>query len=81
MKSIASLFAIVGGAILAAPSFGQQVPSATKAAEVTAAATGVQMHPEYAKAIGRMAYIWGWPMVNQMNRRSRHHTGSAPGTA
>ena len=26
------------------------------------------MHPGYAKAIGRMAYIWGWPMVNQFNR-------------
>jgi hypothetical protein len=29
----------------------------------------MEMHPEYAKAIGRLAYIWGWPMVNQHNRR------------
>ena len=26
------------------------------------------MQPEYAKAVGRMAYIWGWPMANQLNR-------------
>lgn len=34
----------------------------------TQAALGVQMHPEYAKVIGRMAYLWGWPMVNMLNR-------------
>jgi hypothetical protein len=28
------------------------------------------MYPEYAKAIGRAAYIWGWPMVNMINRRA-----------
>ncbi|MBN3760637.1 DUF1254 domain-containing protein [Burkholderia sp. Ac-20365] len=26
------------------------------------------MHPEYAQVIARMAYIWGWPMVNMINR-------------
>ncbi len=48
----------------------QQVAPPQNAAEVTAPAAGVVMHPEYAKAVGRMAYIWGWPMVNQMNRRA-----------
>ena len=28
------------------------------------------LHPEYVKAIGRMAYIWGWPLVNLANRRA-----------
>jgi len=28
------------------------------------------MHPEYVKTIGRMAYVWGWPMVNSHNRRA-----------
>jgi hypothetical protein len=28
------------------------------------------MHPEYAKAFGRVAYVWGWPMVNMMNRHA-----------
>ena len=37
------------------------------------------MHPEYAKAIGRMAYVWGWPMVNQMNRRAAITQAPQPG--
>jgi hypothetical protein len=36
----------------------QQVLIPQTAAEVTAPATGILMHPEYAKAIGRVAYIW-----------------------
>jgi hypothetical protein len=35
-----------------------QVALATKASDVTTAATGISMHPEYAKAVARMAYIW-----------------------
>jgi hypothetical protein len=35
---------------------------------VTAPATGIVMHPAYAKAAGRLAYVWGWPMVNMLNR-------------
>src|SRR5689334_10781716 len=45
-------------------------PSPRKASAVTTAATGVMMHPAYAEAIGRIAYIWGWPLVNMMNRRA-----------
>ena len=37
------------------------------------------MHPEYAKTIGRMAYVWGWPMVNQMNRRASITQAPEPG--
>ena len=48
----------------------QQVPIPQTAAAVTAPASGVTMHPDYAKAVGRMAYIWGWPLVNQINRRA-----------
>src|SRR5262245_66632367 len=44
--------------------------SPRKPSEVTAAATGIVMHPAYAEAIGRIAYIWGWPLGNTMNRRA-----------
>ena len=37
------------------------------------------MHPEYAKAVGRMAYVWGWPMVNQINRRAAITQAPEPG--
>jgi hypothetical protein len=28
----------------------------------------VAEQPAYAKTIGRMAYVWGWPLVNMINR-------------
>jgi hypothetical protein len=37
------------------------------------------MYPEYAKAIGRAAYIWGWPMVNMTNRRATITKAPFPG--
>jgi hypothetical protein len=46
---------------------GVQVPTAAPA-EVTSATSGEILPPEYATAVGRMAYIWGWPIVNQLNR-------------
>ncbi|MEJ2673231.1 MAG: hypothetical protein P8168_13735, partial [Deltaproteobacteria bacterium] len=49
------------------------------AAEVTPPAKGVIMQPEYAKAVGRMAYIWGWPMVNMINRRASIAQAPQPG--
>jgi hypothetical protein len=47
---------------------GVQAPTPAALADVTSAVTGVMMQPEYAKAVGRMAYTWGWPIVNQLNR-------------
>lgn len=35
---------------------------------MTPPATGIVMTPSYARAIAQMAYIWGWPMVNMLNR-------------
>lgn len=50
-----------------------------KAADVTPAATGVDMHPAFAGAIADVAYIWGWPIVNQFNRRTAITQAPAPG--
>jgi hypothetical protein len=41
-----------------------QVALPTTAADVTAPAPGVEMHPAYAKVVARQAYVSGWPMVN-----------------
>jgi hypothetical protein len=38
---------------------------------VTEPATGIVMHPNYARTIAQMAYVWGWPIVNMINRRAR----------
>lgn len=37
------------------------------------------MHPGYATTIGRMAYVWGWPMVNMLNRNERITQAPHPG--
>ena len=47
-----------------------QVPFAAKAADLTMPADGIVMQAEYAKAVARMAYLWGWPMVNMLNRKT-----------
>jgi hypothetical protein len=56
-----------------------QVPLPVTAADVTAPATGVVMHPAYANAVGRFAYVWGWPMVNMLNRSGAITKAPQPG--
>ena len=43
------------------------------------ASSNMNMQPEYAKSIARMAYIWGYPMVNMMNRRAKLSQMPEPG--
>jgi len=65
---IAAAFAV---ALLApAGAFAQQVPLPKTAVEVPGPAAGTAMTKEYVQMVGRMAYIWGWPMVNAHNRRA-----------
>ena len=53
----------------AAPAGPGQVPFPQQVADVPVPAMGVVMHPEYARTVARMAYVWGWPMVNMLNRK------------
>jgi hypothetical protein len=46
----------------------QQVPSPTKPAEVPGTPPGTIMTKEYVQLVGRLAYFWGWPLVNNLNR-------------
>jgi hypothetical protein len=48
-------------------------------ASVTPPASGVHVYPEYAKTIARAAYVWGWPMVNMLNRRAAITRAPHPG--
>ena len=36
-------------------------------------------HPEYAKSLARLAYVWGYPMVNMINRRASVTKAPQPG--
>jgi hypothetical protein len=49
------------------------------ASDVRGTPPGTVMTNEYVAAIGRLAYLWGWPLVNQINRRSAFAKVPAPG--
>ncbi|MEN4397638.1 DUF1254 domain-containing protein [Mycolicibacterium senegalense] len=42
-----------------------------QAADLSQPATGVDMFADCATTIGRMAYLWGWPLVNMRNRHDQ----------
>jgi hypothetical protein len=56
-----------------------QVPAPSSPADVTAPADGIVMNPEYARVVAKSAYIWGWPMVNMMNRSAKITQAPHPG--
>jgi hypothetical protein len=56
-----------------------QAEVASNASEITMPATGILMHPGYARTIAQMAYVWGWPMVNMLNREAQITQAPFPG--
>src|SRR5271165_1821966 len=61
--------AIIALAILAVGVQAQQVPIPQTAAEVSGPAPG-PMTKAYVQMVGRMAYLWGWPLVYVYNQRT-----------
>jgi hypothetical protein len=62
----------------------QQVPLPTTAADVPGPAAGTAMTKAYVQMVGRMAYTWGYAMVNSHNRRAAFayvtsQNGNVPG--
>jgi hypothetical protein len=73
-----------GGALLAATGVAnlaqaQQVPPPRSPAEVPGMPSGTIMTKEFVAMVGRLAYVWGWPMVNQINRRASFAQVPEPG--
>ncbi|MBE3638809.1 DUF1254 domain-containing protein [Mangrovicoccus algicola] len=56
-----------------------QVPTPQAAGDVPAPVAGAPLSPDYAAAIGRMAYLWCWPLVNMHNRQTLFATAPHPG--
>src|SRR5690348_872975 len=54
-------------------------PASAEAKPLAQPAADVLMFPEYAKAIATAAYVWGWPMVNMINRRAAITQAPEPG--
>jgi hypothetical protein len=43
-------------------------PTPAAVTEIAGTPSGTVMTPEYVASVGRFAYIWGWPLVNNLNR-------------
>jgi len=46
---------------------------------VSGPVAGTAMTPEFVKTVGRFAYVWGWPMVSMLNRRTGLTSVPEPG--
>jgi len=72
------LAAALVGALAFTTTQAQQVPLPKNAAEVPGPAAGNAMTREYVQMVGRMAYVWGWPLVNAENRRAAFFQAPEP---
>jgi hypothetical protein len=57
----------------------QQVPIPKTAAQVPGPAPGTAMTKEYVQTVGRIAYLWGWALVNNANRHKAFSEAPEPG--
>lgn len=57
----------------------QQVPIPKTASDVPGPVPGNTMTKEYVQFVGRMAYVWGYPLVNAHNRRVAFAQAPEPG--
>ena len=70
---------LVASIALTTIAHAQQVPAPKSAADVPGTPPGTVMTKEYVAMAGRLAYVWGWPMVNQINRRASFAKAPEPG--
>ena len=56
-----------------------QVPIPKTATQVPGPAAGTAMSTEYVQTVGRIAYLWGWPLVNNANRHAAFAQAPEPG--
>src|SRR5262249_46561755 len=74
-----------GAAPVAATTASVVITTETAQAQPTIAgglaqpATGVNMQLDYARTIAATAYVWGWPMVNMLNRNAKITQAPRPG--
>lgn len=62
-----------------AAALAQQATTPTTFDALSMPSAEVSPHEAYARALARTAYVWGWPMVNQMNRRAKITQAPHPG--
>src|SRR5690349_1785153 len=62
-----------------APESQDQPPSTPAASQIPGPAPGTDMTKPYEQSVGRMAYVWGWPLVNVANRSLAFSKAPEPG--
>jgi hypothetical protein len=67
MKSKILVIALALMSCVAVPAQAQAAPPRA-AADVPGTPAGTIMTKEYVTLVGRLAYLWGWPLVNNFNR-------------
>ena len=70
--------AFATAAVVVTANAAQAQPSRAMS-KVTEPATGIAMQPDYARTMAQMAYVWGWPIVNMINRRATITQAPQPG--
>lgn len=68
MTRLALLATVAALALIPVQSSAQQVAQPTSANDIKGTPAGTVMSKQYVETIGRMAYVWGWPLVNNLNR-------------
>ena len=81
MKHLTFTACVIGVALtmLAGSTQAQQVPIPTTASQVPGPASGTAMTTAYVQTVGRMAYLWGWALVNNANRHADFSKAPEPG--
>ena len=78
-RTIVTLSVLLASVSLTSLIQAQQVVAPKSAAEVKGTPPGTVMTKEYVEMVARLAYVWGWPMVNQINRRASFAQAPGPG--
>jgi hypothetical protein len=78
-REIAKFGLLFTTAAMATRAQAQQVPAPKTPADVQGTPSGTVMTKDYVTMVARMAYVWGWPMVNQINRRAAFAKVPEPG--
>ena len=72
--------AFLATSLVGGPSaFAQQAPAAPTVADLPRPSAEVTPYPAYIETVARSAYLWGWPMVNMLNRRATITQAPMPG--
>src|SRR5271169_5903521 len=76
---ICAAIAVLALILATGPVRAQQFPIPTTAADVPGPPPGTAMTKAYVQTIGRLAYVWGWPLVNSVNRAAALAKAPEPG--